>query len=369
MEGNIKIKLIISLLLTIFTFLIFSCSLFSDEEEPNKDPRTYEWTIDTLRFFNSQHLMFLNIWGTAHNNVYHVGGSQDLGYGMIHHFNGKTWENVLLHSAVGGPIEGLSMQIRDIYGFSRNDFWAVGFHLTSKIIEGVPGPEKSLILHYDGVNWERVDIPMASEIFKIGGNSPSNLFAGGTYGKLYHYDGYKWELDSIPLPKEQFSSYFSHFRAITKSTNDSVYAIASNLGGLDYLLLNHNSQWTIAGSFEYDSSLNNIWLSPSGKLYSAGYQNVSIWNGVQWEPIFESEYNLKDIMGINDNNIFVVGQRHGEDGYGLGVIIHYDGTNWYQYPDVTTEWGDIHRIQVFKNSIFCTMINNNQSISIIIRGE
>ena len=354
--------------ITLFALLTISCKLFRNEDEPIKDPRTYSFTIDTLRFHNSQQLIFQNIWGTNYNNVYHV-GSSDIGFGMMHHFNGENWELVPLHISVGGSVGGISMQIRDVYGFSKDDMWAVGYYLTNETIEGVPGPEKSLIIHYDGINWERAEIPMASEIFKIGGNSPSNLFAGGTYGKLYHYNGLEWELDSIPLPKEQFSGYFSHFRAITKSSNDSVYAIASNLGGYDYLLLNSNSQWTVVDSFEYNNKLHNIWLSPSGRLYSAGNQNVSVWDGAQWKLIFESEHYFKDIMGTNDNNIFVIGQRHGEDGYGVGVILHYNGTDWYQYPDVTTEWGDNQRVHVNTNSIFCSMQNNDQSISIIIRGE
>lgn len=77
MGGNIKIKLIISLLLTIFTFLILSCKLFSDEDETIKDPRTYDLTIDTIRY-EGEWGYFYNLWGSSDNDVYLVGHFQKL---------------------------------------------------------------------------------------------------------------------------------------------------------------------------------------------------------------------------------------------------------------------------------------------------
>ncbi len=145
--------------------------------------------------------------------------------------------------------------------------------------------------------------------------------------------------------------------------------IATNYTEYSYLLRYTKNELTVIDSFETTSTLGDLWLSPEGNLYKTG-SNISKYVGNQWQVVHEGEYHaLRGIDGTSEDNIFVVGQRPSGMGYGIGVILHFNGTDWYQYPDVSTEWGDIHNIQVFKNSIFCTLQANSGTLQLVIRGE
>ena len=358
------------ILITLLTIIPLSCSLFRDEDEPLKDPRTYEFTIDTIRYEGKQ-VLFKRLWGSSDKDVY-ICGFSDFGATTLNHFNGIDWLPVLLRQFEGGNI-CCSFKIYDIWGFAKDNIWGVGIEYFNEPDDGLHGEERSIIIHYDGIDWQKVDTPPSYPFYTIGGSGPNNIFAGGgNYGILFHYDGDKWTEVDVPLPDSYKHQYFSQFTDITRSTDKDepvVYMIATNYTEFSYLLRYSDNELTVTDSFETTSNLGDLWLSPEGNLYITG-KNISKYIGNQKQVIHEGEYHkLAGISGTSEDNIFVVGQRPSGMGYGIGVILHFNGTDWYQYPDVSTEWGDIHRIQVFKNSIFCTMQNSNSYISTIIRGE
>ena len=369
MNNIIRYKFIIlPVLITIFTILTHSCKLFCPEEEPLKDPRTYDFTIDSIKHESSWSLLD-NIWGISDKDVY-IAGFSDFGATEMYNYNGIDWLPVLLRQFEGGNI-CCSFEIVDIWGFANNNVWGVGIEYFNEPNDGLHGEKRSIIIHYDGVEWKKVETHPAYPFYKIGGSGPNNIFAGGgNYGILFHYDGDKWTEVDVPLPYSYKHRYFSQFTDITRSTdkNDPVYMIASNYTEFSYLLRYSDNELTVIDSFS-TKELGDLWLSPEGNLYKTGI-NISKYVDNQKQIIHEGEYHkLAGISGTSEDNIFVVGQRPGGEGYGIGVILHYNGTDWYQYPDVSTEWGDIHRVQVFKNSIFCTLQANSGIFQLVIRGE
>ena len=105
------------LFLSVFFILTLQYCSSSTEPpiKPVKDPRTYTWTIDTLKISFQTDLG--RIWGNSPNDVY-IGGHNAGTPGSFWHYDGSNW------SAVNLP--EYSYDINGIYGFSAGDVWAVG---------------------------------------------------------------------------------------------------------------------------------------------------------------------------------------------------------------------------------------------------
>jgi hypothetical protein len=124
---------------------------------------------------------WLAVWGSDPNDVYLSGKG-----GFVARFNGEGW------SMLATPVTGT---MRDVWGFSATDVWAVG--------------EKGGIFHTTGGPWVRVpidpfEIPdqpaylVESDLYAIWGSGPADIWAAGApdaqnHGVLVHYDGKSWK--------------------------------------------------------------------------------------------------------------------------------------------------------------------------------
>jgi hypothetical protein len=107
-----------------------------------------------------------------------------------------------------------------------------------------------------------------------------------------------------------------------------------------YLFQRAGGRWTtidstLDGLEKFGKS--DLWVSPSGILYTVGALGIFRFDGAQWTVIFNSSEPLQRIWGYSDNNFFVGGYR---------TLLHYNGTDFYQYPTVSGDmvyngmWGD-----------------------------
>jgi hypothetical protein len=77
---------------------------------------------------------------------------------------------------------GSSVSLRDIWGSSSSDVFAVG-------AEGT-------ILHYNGNSWKSMDDNSTNGYYCIWGSSPSDVYAvTELLGVIYHYNGRGWSND------------------------------------------------------------------------------------------------------------------------------------------------------------------------------
>ena len=211
---------------------LFSCDTIEvpPKEKPPKDPRTYEWTLDTLKVSFQTDLR--RIWGSASNNVY-IGGhnASSTSTGALWHFDGNNWNPVELPRA--------TFDANGIYGFSSSDVWAVGETTT-----GV-----RLILHYDGTKWKDYSTSNGKALRCIWGASSTDIWTTGT-NTLFHFDGTTWKKYDFFIPSNGV-----HILSMNGLSSSNVYMVGGRNDAVDpidtffyYLYHFNGSQWSVVDS-------------------------------------------------------------------------------------------------------------------------
>ncbi len=172
-----RIPFIAQILLGLFLPWV-SCS---DSTGPSfKDPRTYEWTIDTLKAPEPSYMTWLRRIYAAHaRDVYAAGFNDYYGRGALWHFDGSRWSSVQWWKP--GPER--QADFSDVMGFSSSLVYAVGGE------SGGPGQlNRSLIARYDGQAWNLIELPGYS-LETIGGSGPNDIWVAGILNSVFHFDG------------------------------------------------------------------------------------------------------------------------------------------------------------------------------------
>lgn len=317
----------------VFTVFFFGCKKDNVvDTKPVKDPRTYNWTADTLGYPGSYQTLMNDIWGSSHNDVYVVGHNSQ-NRGLMWHYDGNSWTSVRLITSEGGQIDG-AIDLTSIYGFSSTDIYAAG----SRIVGYNPNPpptfiDSNLIIHYDGSTWKRVNTYNGRIVDDIYGISSTDIWAGGYQNTLYHYNGRTWIKDSVNITVpanynfqvSSISSYNSNFYAIANSDDNAGHSI-------NFLLKKINGTWVVKDS-SYVGSGNEAfgWVlnkSKTNSLYSMG-RGVFKYNGTSWDNIFKNTSSfISSMWGSSDDNIFIAGNAN-------GVVFHFNGTDWKQIEQLS----------------------------------
>lgn len=325
-----KIKLLI--ITSIIVFLIISgCKDSSIDVQPVKDPRNYSWSIDTLAFPNSAQTLMNDLWGSSKKDVYVV-GHNDRAFGDMWRYNGTSWTDVKLKVSQGGNIQG-SISLSAISGISGSNIWAVG---DKNFINQSPPPnfiDSSLIIHFDGTTWNEISFERRKRLADVFVKSSNNIWAVGDT-TIYHYDGVRWTREYVPLVTPPNSSLFISKIVSNDNTAYASGSIHNNITGdeVNYIFKRDEKGWSILNSSttRTDFGTTTLWISPSGKLYSAG-RGIFTWNGSNWINIFFSTTRFSEIYGISDTNIFAVGINGTS-----GTVYHYNGQDWKKLDQLTT---------------------------------
>jgi hypothetical protein len=319
----------------------------------------YAFTVDTLAYpsYASQTNMYA-ITGTSSSNVFTVGHNSSSAAGSMFRFDGARWRTTGFSREEGGPISG-SLDLFSVLAFSASDVWFAG-----ALFPQNPNPppitvDSSLLAQYDGVNWVEHKIHGARELLSVHGTASNDVWACGVSKTLLHYNGLNWESDSIPISASLNGGII--LRNIFAISPQTVYMIGFGFvvdSGISretyqYFLNRSGGRWVVVDSVELNSDADyrwgtlGLWAGPSGTLYSLSPVGVWRWNGSQWTRILVWNGGpLQSIWGYNDNNFFVGGYR---------TLLHYNGTDFYQYPNVSGDmvytgiWGDGKELFVVGN--------------------
>lgn len=293
--------------------------------------------------------VLLDVWGSGPSDVFAVGLS-----GTILHYDGLSWtpmpssttadlygvtgwsasnavavgpnRTILSYDGTSwSPVAGIPGNSADSYtkvwGTSRDNLYVVG--------AACPSPsssEDSLVLHWDGVSWNRrvFDLPSDSIFADVWGRGSDDVFAIGTYNGdgahntalLYHFDGTNWTQDTTPPLGRTLMGMWGDKKNLFIGAEQYGYP---NQTGMMYRLGTGGWQTRVVpiGS---DAAFTDVWGSTSKDVYASGYHGAIIhYDGnadFAWtyEDTGISGIDLFGIWGSSTNDVFAVGRN--------GTIVH-----------------------------------------------
>lgn len=210
---------------------------------------------------------------------------------LILHWNGAAWRRV------SGPrFEGT---LEAVASTSAASAWAVGF-AGNPGGAGVPGNNRALILHWNGVVWEQAPTHLTPDFGNLRGvaaTSASDAWAVGCSGCLAEGAG-------VPLIEHWNGSVWQKVRGP-----------GSGLAGL----------WGVAAT-----SSTNAWAvgTPSGPPHTTG---IVHWDGSSWTPFSspnpEGAEHVFGVAAISPTSAWAVGETEATNPF-QGVISAWNGLGW-----------------------------------------
>lgn len=199
-----------------------------------------------------------SVWGSSATDVYAVGGGDT---GVIYHFDGVAWSRVE-HPAV--PL------LVWVYGFGRDDVWAVG--------------TRGVVLHYDGTAWSRLDPGLSDDLWGVFGHTPTDVWMVGGDVQLgppilLHFDGTGFTTEELHEAENPLGA-----RALFKvwGTGNKLFAV----GQLGLILERVEGQWQRrpAGA-EADDDFVSLWGTGEDNIVAVGGRanaRIAHYDGVGW---------------------------------------------------------------------------------------
>jgi hypothetical protein len=162
-----------------------------------------------------------------------------LGHGLIIHFDGTRWTRMPVDAPDG---------FNAVWAAAADDAWAMG--------------ASGIAYHYDGKQWTSVDVGTQQYLFSIWGSARDDVWASGNAGTLLHYDGAVWKSESTSVTNE--------LRVLSGRATNDVWSVSALNDKASQKLLHWDGAGWLVTPVSNDEYIQDLWLSPSGKLWTAG---------------------------------------------------------------------------------------------------
>lgn len=335
-------------------FSLLSCdkSINSTDTQEILTPgkRDYVWKIDTLKLDPFEYLGPL--WGSSANDVWATGTA-----GMWH-YDGQNWKPF-------GHFSGLNWS--SIYGFSSTNIWAT----TSTA---------GRIYHYNGSDWSMTGEFNYSGysltyIEDIWGDDPNNIYAVGAVGNpnvspkavILHYDGVKWNWLNIPnievglfkicKDSKGFGKYYIYGENVIFDTT----TIPVTIVGFVEKLYEYDGQTNIKEIFS--SSTEYRWVNEiSGKVYFTSSGKSMIWkyqNGAFeiWKDFSNTNYSIGYLIGRSEVDLFCYSSYNRN--FNKSILTHYNGTDLQPIFEADNFYG----LKIVGNDVFIVVEGSVRGIA------
>lgn len=171
--------------------------------------------------------------------------------------------------------------------------------------------------------WElQSPIPTVSQLRAIWGTSESDVFAVGDYGAIIHYDGNSWS----PMN----SGISVNIYGVWGTSDNNVYAAADKSAtGTGTILHYDGNTWKTQASST--QRLRDVWGISETDIFIVGengtilHYDGEVWNKMSSPP---NTPTLQAVWGQSEDSVFAVGGPSGTGGIGAGTVIHFDGNIW-----------------------------------------
>jgi hypothetical protein len=263
------------------------------------------------------------VWGAAANDVFAVGefetqGGASVG-SLVLHFDGTEWKSQYRQD---------DLRLRSVWGSSATNVLAVGFHFLA------PG---AAVLRYDGTQWTQTQnfVSLSEDLALMGvwGSSASDVFAVGvafdgrfSQSLIVHYDGTGWRRMDPPAETAP------RLNDVWGSAANDVYAVGrEEVRDPPQAVILHYDGTAWAPVLEEENLLlNAVWGSSATDVYAVGFEvdedfnvtgSVRHFDGSSWTRVdVPADGVLQDVWGSSPTDVYIVGDD--------GLLLHYDGTGW-----------------------------------------
>jgi hypothetical protein len=216
---------------------------------------------------------------------------------------------------------GLPGALMSVWGTGPADVWATG----SDAGDGKGG----LVLHYDGVRWERRVLGVSADLWWVNGIAGGPVFLGGSKGAIVRYDGGRYELMPTPDPAATVFGIWAASAA-------DVWAVGGDLMGGQRPFVWHfdGNTWKPVPVPDASprSAYFKVWGAAADDVWVVGSGGALLhYDGVKWtfvdagteEPLF----TVHAVAGA-------AGRAMAVGGYDLGVALGRDGTPSWRRADL-----------------------------------
>lgn len=241
------------------------------------------------------------VWGTSRSNIWAVGF-----HGTILHYDGTSWAEVA---------SGTDRNLAAVWGSSASDVWAVG---------------DQVILHYNGTGWAKTENP--NRITSVWGTSARNIWAGhtGTSFKqiptqMLHFDGTRWEPVLMTTSTAPLNNPVPAVQSIWGASETDVWAVGGELSpGTTSLFHFNGTTWST--ETRKSGILYGVWGSSSSNVSTVGHQGLILsYAGGGWTNVPSgTTYHLRAVWAASATETWAVGGDAGGD----HIILRYDGRTW-----------------------------------------
>lgn len=327
MQGDLSEVLLIVLLS--FSFMVVGCE-DNTVDSTLRSPRSYDWTVDTLAYPGGLQTVMTSIWGDNISDVWTVGHTEG-GGGKMWRFDGTRWTDYKLQAVQGGPIAGV-ISLSAVFGFSKGDVYVIGsrgHEIPISPPSAFTRVDSTLLIHFNGQAWQDVTMSKVGHLTSIGGGDASSFWLAGLNKYIYKRENFIWKMDSLPVHITEGGQF--QVNSVAGNSSSDIFMLGnthvnSTATTRYYFFQRRSQQWVVVDSFDVMPGqsgvrwgVNDLWLSPSGVLYSCG-DGVFTWTGGSWMKVAPHPGVLIRMTGTKDNDIVAVGSN--------GTILHFNESDW-----------------------------------------
>jgi len=354
-----------SFIFSLFSFVLIltTCYLIlSSCTEPTKPPvdngpdttsHNFSWTIDTIGTRNSylKDVAIINendIWAVGEIHTDETDRYDSLGvwqppFNAVH-WDGNEWELLRIPAVTNWGAQSRGPMLA-VSAFASDDVWIFS--------------QAGSYAYWNGSKWESKYVSeRVGSITKIWGTSSQDMYFVGTNGNITHYDGQSWQR----LESGTTTDINDIWGTVDAETGHKTILcpVSARFQYEEFRLLAITDTGIVDTlCWSLDKVLMSVWFDQSTPIFVAGsglfmYKDKS-WNEIPDVPM----YRTLRVRGSSWNNVFVTGV--------FGLLLHYNGSTWQEYPELAFENGELNGLSVTDNLIVATGQIGNRGI--IITGK
>jgi hypothetical protein len=269
---------------------------------------------------------------------------------LTEHWDGSAW------TVVPSPNLGNDSNfLEDVSARAADDAWSVGYFIDPDVPRAL-----SLILHWDGAQWDRIPAPHVGKnsniLHGVAAIAPDDVWAVGemftSKGLVLHWDGARW--DVVPTPG---FGQVTTFVGVEALASDDVWVIGASTNA--FFLHWDGATWTTVPAVAGQPVPFAMGLISPDDAWAVGVSSdfkttTQHWDGSAWtavpSPNVGSFTNaLTGVAGVATDDVWAVGSFYDFSRILTRTMVqHWDGRRWsvVDTPDIDASTNTLQAVTV-----------------------